>query len=80
MIPYYDITSDDKVVRSVIAGTKLGCLQGCPKSVFETLMTPCWNLNATGRPNFVQLRQLLCTKQDELLMEEPITAEQGVYV
>jgi serine/threonine protein kinase len=70
LVPYYECTSDEQVVRAIVAGTKLAAPAGYPAAVFERCVLPCLATAANDRPDFTRLLQALRVVQEELLIQE----------
>jgi serine/threonine protein kinase len=70
MVPYYECTADEQVVRAIVAGTKLAAPAGYPAAVFERCVLPCLATAANDRPDFTRLLQALRVVQEELLIQE----------
>lgn len=70
MLPYYELPTDEQVIRAVVGGTKLSLPAGCPTMVFDRCILPCWALAAADRPTSADLAQLLRAEQEEIIVVE----------
>jgi hypothetical protein len=77
MVPYYELTADEAVIRAVVGGTKLALPAGCPADMFERCMLPCWAATASGRPDFAALLLEVRAVQEGILLQDAVAQAQA---
>ncbi len=81
-VPYYELTLNTQVVEAVTSGQTLTFPEGCPQSIYDDLMHPCWIMVAANRPTFtqlelaIQMQQHLCEerRRQELMRSDRIVS------
>jgi hypothetical protein len=57
--PYSEFNTLTEVAERIKSGYRMQCPIGCPVGVHQRMMLPCWEFNASLRPGFTKLNDVL---------------------